>query len=433
MRGDIRSIGMSNATIGLGDSWGSVNENPAGLAMTLPTVSAQINRNSIPDGNVQSYDQPIQTSNFGIVANPYPWGFSLGYDSPHSEKQTSYLFNHSAIATTELTVKDVTLSASRLAMNDRLSIGILAALSSSSRTFSLPDQSWSASSTDLKLTLGLLYQLEHRLLLGFRFSPQTVYGTPDDTIDPPGLPGYLTKPSYSPWVMGFGMGWIPNVNFRSGLSVIAVGKTPQAGLVSDENRTVGEKVTLQPRIGFDYRWIDLNWLEGRISAGSYYEMSRIADTESRVHGTLGFEVNPSVFNLGVALDRASNYNNFTAGIGIDIIRVMRALEFIPPDSSRKYAGFFAAPTQMNADNLPRALNPTWDPSQTATPGKILDIAGQIPRRIEERLKGKPKEPAPVPDELKDSVESEKKKTVAPTLKHRKRPAPRPSLTPELRE
>jgi len=416
--GDTRSIGMADATVGLGDSWASLQENPAGTAMTLPTLSVQFNHSTIPDGNQQSYDQPVQVSDFGAVINPYPWGFGIGYSSPHSERQTSFLNDGSALATTDLSIKDVTFSASRLAFHDRLSIGVLVDVSTAKRSFSLPSQTWDASETDLKMTLGLLYQLEKRVFLGLRWTPATSYGVPTDAANPPAIPGFLTQPTYSPWILGMGVGWIPNVNFRSGFSALLVGRTPQAALVSDQNRIVGEKMTVQPRIGIDYRWIDLSWLEGRLSAGSYYEMSRIADTNSRVHGTIGFEINPSIFNLGVALDRAPGYVNSTAGIGVDMVRIARVLEIIPKDSSRRYAGFFTSPAEYRDENLPRPINPHWDPSQTATPGAIVDIASQIPRRIEEKFTGtSPKaEPSSTPSTSpqKPSVRPAKKTIAAPS-------------------
>src|SRR3712207_1459257 len=63
IRGDIRTIGMSGAVTGLADSFIASGENPAGLAMTLDKVAAQITGNRIYDSDIQDYTKPINTYN----------------------------------------------------------------------------------------------------------------------------------------------------------------------------------------------------------------------------------------------------------------------------------------------------------------------------------------------------------------------------------
>ncbi len=434
IRGDIRSIGMSNATVGLGDSWTSVSQNPGGLAMTLNSLSVQINSNKVPDGNTQHYEQAVQVSNFGAVVNPYPWGFSVGYESPHSERQESVLAGTGGRAITELSIKDIQVSASRLALDDRLSVGMSASFSQAIRSLSTPDQptsSHDSKSFAVRMSVGALYQLPRRVFLGVRWSPSTRYRHATDAPATPALPGFLNQDTYSPAVLGLGLGWIPNSSLRGGFSLLFVGQTQAAALVSDESKTVGAGYTVQPRVGFDYRWLDYKWLEGKLSLGSYYEMSRIEDAPSRLHGTLGVEVNPWVFNVGVALDRAKDFKNVIASIGIDIVRVARVLEFIPPDRKRTYNGVFTSPTRWNDDGLPKPINPTWDPSQTDSPGDIGKIIEQIPERVEKKI-----------EEIKAETEKAEKKALAEErLKNRKnkktrpvkrpvkKPAPKPRTSP----
>src|SRR3954465_6490571 len=77
-RGDLRTVGMSGATVGLADTFIAALDNPAGLAMTLNGIDANFTTNFVYDGNIQSFDKSKGFYDFGIASDSYPWGFSIG-------------------------------------------------------------------------------------------------------------------------------------------------------------------------------------------------------------------------------------------------------------------------------------------------------------------------------------------------------------------
>ena len=79
VRGDIRTVGMSGATMGLADTFIAGTYNPAGLAMALDNADANFASQTVHDGAVQSYASTLSMNNVGACLNQYPWGFSLGY------------------------------------------------------------------------------------------------------------------------------------------------------------------------------------------------------------------------------------------------------------------------------------------------------------------------------------------------------------------
>ena len=78
VRGDIRTVGMAGATVGLADTYLAAVDNPAGLAMTMNTGDLNFTRNWIYDSNVQDGLTPITSNSMGAALNMHPWGFSIG-------------------------------------------------------------------------------------------------------------------------------------------------------------------------------------------------------------------------------------------------------------------------------------------------------------------------------------------------------------------
>src|SRR4051812_35982784 len=66
-QGDLRTVGMAGATIGLADSFMAASGNPAGLAMTLKDGDSTFSSNSFQDGNKQSFDSIMSANNVGAA------------------------------------------------------------------------------------------------------------------------------------------------------------------------------------------------------------------------------------------------------------------------------------------------------------------------------------------------------------------------------
>src|SRR5690606_250904 len=57
--GDVQTIGMAGATVGLGDTLVGALDNPAGLALTLDSTGALYSQNSISDKTIQNPNERL--------------------------------------------------------------------------------------------------------------------------------------------------------------------------------------------------------------------------------------------------------------------------------------------------------------------------------------------------------------------------------------
>ena len=381
VRGDIRTVGMSGAMVGLADSWAGASSNPAGLAMTLGSSGAQINSNRVYDGELQDFNEALDTRNFGAVANPYPYGLSVGYWSPSSEGQRYLLPGTREEVLANVSVKEFQATASRVIWNDRLSLGISLILGQAVKSLELPsrNQSFVDHSFGFGAAAGAMLQLERRWLIGLSFSLPITFPANPGEVNTPGIGGFF-QTVRSPAVLGLGTSWIPSRVFRFGLSLLFVGTTPNSALLSDERRTVGQNTTLQPRFGAEYRLLDFRDLESFLTGGSYYENTRIDGNQSRLHFTGGFEINPWILNFGWGIDRANHYSSYIFSAGIDVIRLMRKLDVIPREKRPAYAGFAPNIRTNSEAGLPRPLSRHWD-GLADTPSDIIRIGKGIPDKL----------------------------------------------------
>src|SRR3954468_20102537 len=83
-RGDIRTVGMAGATVGLADTFLATGDNPAGLAMTLNGGDLSFSSNNVYDAHIQNFDDAVSSNAYGVALPVYPWGFGLGYFGPYN-------------------------------------------------------------------------------------------------------------------------------------------------------------------------------------------------------------------------------------------------------------------------------------------------------------------------------------------------------------
>lgn len=384
VRGDIRTLGIAGATVGLADTFIASGDNPAGLAMTLENTGTQISANRVHDGDIQSYDEPLLTSNFGAAASIYPWGISAGYWSPQFEGQRYILPASQNLIGTEVLTQEFRVSVARLFLDNKLSLGTSLILGKSTETLEFPSSpqlNLSQKSYTLGASAGVLYQFPGRFLVGLSGSLPITH--PIQTSHPtPGISNFFQSVK-TPTRIGVGCGWIPNRFFKTGFSIFWIGATPNTALLSNNDKVLSTNATLQPRLGAEYLLAEFKEFEMRLYAGTYLETSRIENTPTRLHGTGGIEAKAWILSLGWGLDEGPRYENFIFTAGIDVLKLLRKLDLIPPEWRPPYGGMLPRATEFTDEGLARPLVQNW--TETHHNPNILEIGKELPGRIENRL------------------------------------------------
>lgn len=310
--GDPRSVGRGGIGVALADDFWSVIDNPAGSALTTADTALQFSTNTITD--TLSDTQPLRVYSGGMVVPVTPWGFATGYESSNLTGN----------------VREYTLSASRLLLRDHLSVGLSFNYGFSSsgpssnslnslNSFVSDTQAWG-------LTSGVLYRLEHRVMIGAKFRSQMNYPAGDGT------------PFYHPWELNFGVGQIRNRFFRYGLELRTQGpSSPNSSSWS-----------LQPHLGVEYQVVNLRQIQIRLYSGSYLEGSRL-------HGTGGGGVNFWIFSLSAGADLGPSYQNILFALGVDLGKTAKKLKILPSSVQAPIQGPFPDPLEVSDDWLPRRL------------------------------------------------------------------------------
>ncbi len=384
-RGDIRTVGMAGATLGLGDTFIASLDNPSGLAMTLNGADLNFASNVIYDRNIQNYDSAMNTSNFGVAFSHYPWGFSVGYVLPYVEGQT-YLTPNSAREPQEIEVstRQFYLSGARLFFKDHLALGASLILGQAKQTITPVGAALFSSTSHsyaIGASFGATYRLPSHLLLGFSYSIPMHYNGNYESHPTSVLPGF-NRSVEVPGRIGLGLGWIPNRVFRADFTSFLVGSTEGTALLRNDSIFVGQNATFQPRIGLAYIFLDYKELKGTAFLGSYFETSRIENTDSRIHETMGVELKPWIFSLGWGLDNATGYRNYLFSLGVDIFNVMAKLDIIPTAWHPPYKGIAPSPTSLSDEGLPRPMVKNWRPrGPNMNP---LEVGLSIPEKLEQK-------------------------------------------------
>ena len=337
---------MGGASAGLADTFIAAIDSPAGLAMTVGVGDIHYATDNIQDAHLQSFDAVLHTTSVGLALGLYPWAVSVGYLSPYREEATyalpSLLPNP---ATLSVTTRELVVSAARLFAHDRLSLGVSLVLAQAVRELQDPALSFEQSyaSYTAGAVVGAMIRLPRRFLLGTSFgSPMRFAAASGEVQKSLPLPGFFQAVEV-PWRLSLGLGWIPNRFFRADLTVHLLGATPHTALVRDEGALVGQTVTLQPRLGAAYVFADYKEFKGTLFLGTYFEWTRIAGTDSRVHGTGGVEARIWIFTVGGGVDVASGYRNFMESVGVDVFGLMARLKMIPTAWTPPPAGMLPRP------------------------------------------------------------------------------------------
>ena len=362
VHGDIRTVGMGGASTGLADTFIAALDNPAGLAMTVGIGDIHFATDSIQDGNVQHFGSTVTTDSVGLALSLYPWAVSVGYLSPYREEERYALEPLRNVGTLSVVTRELVVSAARTFAHDRFSVGATLILGQAQRSIGLSREHTgdpSDSSYTAGATIGGMMQLPRRFLLGTSFSTPLHYsGAGDGVQEPISLPGFFQAVEV-PWRASLGLGFIPNRFFRADVTLHLLGASAHTALLRDEQARVGERVTPQPHIGAAYVFADFKELKATLFLGSYFEVTRIAGTDNRLHGTGGVEARLWIFTLGAAVDGASRYQNYIVSVGVDVFGVLARLKMIPTFYTPPAGGMFPRPYTFSDAGLARPLVKSW--------------------------------------------------------------------------
>ncbi len=387
-RGDIRTVGMAGATVGLGDTFAAAGENPAGLALTMNVGDTHASASEISDRSVQRSDAPMISSGFGAALQAGSWGFSLGSVTPWEEGQYFKLTGQVDPYHLDQYIREYRGGIAHRWESLGLSLGaqlrwavLHQSLGKSTSEFQNPDER----THGLGVTLGALYRLPRHFLLGAAYSSSIQFnpGFGDNTFNV--LPGYL-QPVQSPTKISLGLGFIPNRIFRADLTLQWVDETPGASTLADQGLLAGSHDTMEPRLGAAYVFGDFRAMRATAFAGAYLEPSRVLAAPTRLHATGGMELKWSFINFGLGLDVAKGYQNRMASIGIDPFTVMEKLGLIPRPPAQRPRGLLSSFLYQSDEGLPDGLS---DSPRTASSEPGLDpiqIGTDIPRKLGEKVR-----------------------------------------------
>ena len=423
VRGDIRTLGLAGATVGLADTYIASIDNPAGLAMTMEGIGLQISGNQIQDGNLQEFDQSFRSRQIGATGSVYPWGFSLGWFTPQQESQNYTIAGGPPVFLETLT-RLFAVSAARVFSNNRFSIGASLLFGQGEETVA----SSTVSSFAFGANLGAMYRLDSKWLIGASYGTSMRYAG-DPNLNPSDGPAAFYQPIESPWRVALGAGYVPNRFFRFGFGFYGLGPLQDAALLSNQNATVGKRFTLSPRMGTDYLIAEFKEFRARAGAGTYFETSRTEGAPSRLHATGGIDFKVWIFDIGWGIDYAFDYRNYITSLGVDIIKLMRKTDLIPPDAGPPPAGTFPSAFHKSDDGLPRALVKEWH--NTYPQPDLIDIGLGIPKRAQNKLQQMKATLIDAVQKDPEQYDEPLKTPEKPRYKKNKHPAPAPK--PELSE
>ncbi len=380
VRGDINAVGMGGASIAVPTSISSSEANPAGFAMTLSSLTAQINKNTIHDEQFQKSGGDYESNEWGIAVNPPDWGFGITYYSPMTESGNYFSPNTGNLLQSEVSVKELKFTVAHTFLDNHLSFGFDLGLAKGIRKLG----PYEDNSTRFITQIGALYRAPGHLLLGLSVSPQSTISGSDGAIVQNEVTDFF-QPIVVPTVVGAGLGWIPNRFFKAGFDLRYVTGTSNTALLADQNKEIGQYATLQPRAGASYVIADYTNFNVEVAIGAYYEVSRIQGENNRLHRTLGLDVNPWFFNTGIGFDYAKGYRNTSISVGIDLVRTARAAEIIPDNPVKARNDILPSPVEVSSEGLGPGMKGKHEKGvNQPSVGEITEIIKKIPEKIKEK-------------------------------------------------
>jgi hypothetical protein len=123
--------------------------------------------------------------------------------------------------------------------------------------------------------------------------------------------------------------------------------------------------------------VEYKELEINLAAGSYLEEMREAGDYARLHGTASLELKPWIFDIGWGIDGARFYQNFVVSAGVDIGKLARKLDLIPPRPDYPYGRLIPSPARESDQGLGHALDGGWVQRDDGVVSVGLKMPGKI--------------------------------------------------------
>ncbi|MCX5797426.1 MAG: hypothetical protein NTY77_18195 [Elusimicrobia bacterium] len=352
--GTTRQVGLAGATVASPDDYSAVFVNPAGLAGLSGDgldfgSDSSYSENFVTDpDNPKSrvLSDPIRYDYMGVrYVTKRDWGIGFAVQTPFQiddifNTDTRRKVNGKNILVTspnsaelEATLKTYTLAAAQSFLDNRLAVGLALNYQRADQDVNyravVSTDSYARSATHDTFTgdigllgrpwpwlrLALVYKMGCRIGFGESLQPVMV-AFPNIKI-----PDRLTM----------GLAWLPHkkvglyassdyVMAMSGSSVMGSGLFPAApGSVLGS----GRYDTIDGHWGLEFIPLDEPDLTIRFWAGGYLERTGVQGGYDRYHNTAGLGFAPWFLSVNVAVDDAPLYNNFSAGVGIDIFELAR--------------------------------------------------------------------------------------------------------------
>ena len=361
-QGDVRTLGMAGAILGIPESLMATQDNPAGLTLTLDQPGIQSGRQWLKAPRVFGPNTRLETLQTQVGGGYQGWGLSFGSLSRQIDQSEDTILSQQALY----------LGFARSFSERKLSLGVQLLLHSADLSSPLESRSGQAPG----IGAGILYRFPYRILAGASFHTGSELSLED-----------VRAPIHIPWRMGIGLGFAPNRALRLGVSGVWVGATSQARLLSDPSRAVGAQPQFQPRIGLSYSLLDTERADLQITSGLYHESSRITGERARLHYTYGLNMSIWLLNINAGADRAEQFHNRSIYVGLNVVKLLQRFELLPtlntlpPEGTRK---LFPNPFVMDERGL--ALNLVEDPSNSKKGLSLQQATQELPLRLEKKIK-----------------------------------------------
>ena len=362
VEGSARAVGTGGSILASPKDYSAVFVNPAGLGgLAGDGVDFGSDSNSIDNFVVdvsnpkaRALNDPLKFSFFGFrYVTENGWGFGFA-------EQTPYQLDDAFSGTTKVTRggrgggtvtgKDsteikatttiYTLAAAKSYLDKRLSVGLAANYIQLSESYDFqpglaggtPVSHLRATNDAFSADVGLLAQPYKWLQaaavfkMGWRVPFEASRNA--DALGSNNLPVQAFRDGKSPDKLSLGLRWAPSRYFSlMTQSNIVFGMKDTAVVGSglfpgvDGSLSVGQTTTIDGHWGFEVIPVDEPDLTMKFWAGGYLENTGIQGGYTRYHRTAGASFQPWFLGLSMAIDDAELYNNFTVGLGIDMLEV----------------------------------------------------------------------------------------------------------------
>lgn len=357
VEGSARYVGLGGSIVADPNDYSASFVNPAGLAgLSGDGVDFGSDSNNIDNllvdpsqPNAKALNDPLSFSFYGArFVTGDGWGIGIAAQTPYKVKDSfngtvKVSQNHQILSGQDQSQIQAqshiyTVAAGREFLDKKLAIGLavnyiqVAEQYDFSPVFSgTAPAHLNATQDALSLDVGVIARPWKPLKLGAVY--KMGYRAPFDAtrnLSAQGTFGPVAafRDGKSPDRLSVGMAWSPNHywNFYTqGDLVLGINDSVVIGSNLFPNATnilfIQRKDTLTGHWGLEFVPIDTSDLSVKFWAGGYLEDTGIQGGFTRYHRTAGFGLSPWFLSLNMAIDDTNLYDNFTIGLGVDMLQV----------------------------------------------------------------------------------------------------------------